>query len=170
MVFWLLGISGAGKTTLGSKLYSDLKNRNIPCYIIDGDEARSFFDHDLGYSTEEREHNMKRIIFAARSLSECGILTIVCNISPWVKMRNLVRQKVPSYKEVYLHRSIDNCIENDVKGIYKDNLDKGSIVGVDIKFEEPTSPDLILDTDKDTVEKSYSKLKNFISENYSINF
>jgi adenylylsulfate kinase len=162
MVIWLLGISGAGKTTLGSKLLKYLKNKYKQCCIIDGDEVRSLFDNDLGYTAPDRENNIKRIILAAYMLDKCGIYTIVCNISPFERLRELCRSKIAGYNEIYLRKKIQNSMENDVKNVYSNNLGKTEIVGVDLAFEEPKHPDMVLEVDNETEEESYLRIVSYI--------
>jgi len=154
MVIWLLGISGAGKSTLGNLLSEELKIRKIPSYLIDGDEVRSFFESDLGYSKEERIANIKRIIFGSYVLSRAGIFTIVCNISPFEELRNFCRRKIPNYFQVYLKKSIDQSIRSDVKEVYKRNIGKTNIVGMDLQFEEPTENDLVLEIDSLSIDQA----------------
>jgi len=165
MIVWLLGLSGSGKTTLGEKLRVYIETFNEKVYMIDGDEVRQFFGHDLGYTIKERKENMKRILYAANALSKSRIFTIICNISPWNDIRDFSRRKVHGYHEIFLKRSIESCIENDVKGIYAKNMGKTELIGIDIEFETPEKPDLILDTDAETVEESFHKLIEYIHKN-----
>lgn len=102
MVIWLIGISGAGKTTIGKRLEEHFNNLNIKNYLLDGDEVRDLFDRDLGYSDEEREANIKRIILGAYLLDKNDIIGIVCNIAPLEKLRALARTKIIGYNEIYL--------------------------------------------------------------------
>lgn len=169
MVVWLLGLSGAGKTTLGIKFKKYLSDSNIPCALLDGDITRSFFDNDLGYSIEDRKQNLKRILYGAYLLEKNGIVPIVCNIHPWEDLRNMAREKFLNYQEVYLKCSIEECIEKDVKGVYKKNLGKTSIIGIDIEFEKPERPDLVLDTESESEEESFQNLVDYFLKNLKKN-
>lgn len=162
MIFWLIGVSGAGKTTLGVRLTEYLNKRNIPSYMLDGDEVRAVFDGDLGYSREEREANIKRIILAAYALDRCGITGVVCNISPFEHLRALARRKIAGYHEIYLKKDLSISRKNDVKGVYADNLGKTDMVGVDIIFDPPVRPDLIIDVDKEAANESCQKLIQYV--------
>ena len=121
MIVWLIGIAGAGKTTLGIRLEDYLKSQDKKCYRIDGDVIRKFFDNDLGYTYEERVQNIKRIILAGYILEQNGIIPIICNISPFEKLREFARKKFDGYNEIYLRKSIENSRKNDVKGLYRNN-------------------------------------------------
>ncbi len=164
MVIWLMGISGAGKTTLGNLLKKQYETAGKKCFLIDGDTVRNFFDNDLGYSVKEREENIKRIILAAYVLESTGITVIVCNISPFQKLRDFARRKFNRYVEIYLKKSLDKAIAADVKCLYKENINKTALVGRDIKFEEPTFSDITIDVDSESVEESFSKLITFCVE------
>ena len=161
MVIWLLGLSGSGKTTLGWKLQSYLEDISIPNYMIDGDDARSFFENDLGYSFKDRKTNLKRILYGAHVLSKAGMVTIVCNIGPFEDIREFARENLSDYKEVYLKCGIDECVRRDPKGVYKKNMGKTDIIGLEIEFAAPKTPDLILDTKIESEKESFEKLLDF---------
>ena len=170
MIIWLIGIPGAGKTTLGTRLEDYLKSQDKKCYIIDGDVIRGFFDNDLGYTYDERIQNIKRIILAGYILEQNGIIPIICNISPFEKLREFARKKFDSYNEIYLKKSIENSKKNDVKGLYKNNLGKTKLVGIDIPFEEPQNSDLIIEVDKMGINESMEKIISFLKEKYQKDF
>lgn len=156
MVIWLLGISGAGKTTLGNKLKKYYNNKNIKSFIIDGDLVRDFYDNDLGYSIEERKSNIKRIMLSAYLLEKNNIIPIVCNISPFQSLRDFAKQKFDDYHEIYLKREIKTISnKNDV-------YDSTNVVGVDLDFDEPLNANLIIYTSKQNVEDSLSEIINYL--------
>lgn len=162
MVIWLIGISGAGKTTIGLRLREYLKQNNIPNYLIDGDEVRAVFDGDLGYSREDREANIKRIILAAYALDRCGVTAIVCNISPFEHLRALARTKISGYNEIYLKKDLTVSRGDDVKGVYSNNIGKTDLIGVDIEFDKPLHPDVVIEVDRESVEESSRKVIEYV--------
>jgi adenylylsulfate kinase len=162
MVLWLIGISGAGKTTIGLMLKEYFQNRGEKCCLIDGDEVRNLFDNDLGYSKEEREANIKRIILAAYVLDKSAVNTIVCNISPFEHLREICRRKIDGYNEIYLKKDLLFSIKNDVKGVYLKNTGKTDVIGIDIAFDEPAHPDLTIEVDHESVRETYRKVIGFI--------
>lgn len=166
MVIWLIGISGAGKTTLGRKLETHLNELGKKCYLLDGDEVRDLFDRDLGYSDADREANIKRIILGAYLLDRNDIIGIICNIGPLEHLRQLARKKIAGYNEIYLKKDLQISMKNDVKGVYQENMGKTQIVGIDATFDEPRTPDLVLEVDKMTVEESYQAVLNYIVAKY----
>lgn len=166
MIIWLIGISGAGKTTIGRKLetyFNELGKKN---YLLDGDEVRDLFNRDLGYSDADREANIKRIILGAYLLDRNDIIGIVCNIGPLEHLRQLAREKIAGYNEIYLKKSLQNSMRNDVKGVYRDNVGKTQIVGIDATFDEPQNSDLVLEVDNMTEEETYQAVVDYIVNKY----
>lgn len=161
MILWLMGISGAGKTTIGNRMKRYLGQEGINNYLLDGDEVRDLFDRDLGYSNAEREANIKRIILGAYLLDRNDIVGIVCNISPVEHLRALARKKIPGYNEIYLKKDLRISMENDVKGVYQANMGKTQLVGVDVVFEEPQHPDLVLEVDRLTEDETYQAVLQY---------
>ena len=168
LVLWLIGISGAGKTTIGRKLEAYFQKCNRKCYLLDGDEVRTLFDGDLGYSNADREANIKRIILGAYLLDKNDIVGIICNISPFERLRKLARSKIAGYNEIYLKRDIRRTIENDVKGVYRKNMGNTDIVGLDTVFDLPKAPDLVLDTDRLSEDKTFQCIVEFVEAKYGI--
>jgi len=169
MVVWLIGISGAGKTTLGTKLKKYYDKKNIKSFILDGDLVRGFYNNDLGYSKDDRIANIKRIMLSTYVLEQNGIIPIVCNISPFEELRDFARKKFEDYHEIYLYKNIQIATKNDVKNIYKNNLNRTSIVGIDMVFEKPYHSNLTIDVDKEDIEQSFHKLIKYIKSNIDEN-
>lgn len=166
MIIWLMGLSGAGKTTIGRMLERHFQTLGIQHYLLDGDEVRDLFDRDLGYSDAEREANVKRIILGAYLLDKNDIVGIICNISPLEHLRALARKKIAGYNEIYLKKDLEISMKNDVKGVYQENIGKTQIVGIDAAFHEPEHPDLVLEVDKMTEEETYQAVLCYIGEKY----
>ena len=163
MVVWLIGVSGAGKTTLGNKLEAYYRAAGVKSFILDGDLVRDFYDNDLGYSKGDRIANIKRIMLSAYVLEKNGIVPIICNISPFEELRCFARNKFEEYHEIYLDKNINIAQANDVKDVYKNNLNKTDIVGVDMIFEEPKFSDLIIKVDNESIEESFDKLITYLN-------
>lgn len=164
MVIWLIGISGAGKTTLGNKLHEYYKNKNKNSFILDGDLIREFYDNDLGFSKEDRVANIKRIMLSAHVLEKNNVIPIVCNISPFESLRDFAREKFDDYNEIFLQKNLEIAKNNDVKGVYKENLMNTSLVGIDLIFEEPKHSNLVLEVDKETVDVSFNKILDYLED------
>lgn len=166
MIIWLIGISGAGKTTIGKMLENHFNEIGKKCYLLDGDEVRDLFDRDLGYSDPDREANIKRIILGAYLLDRNNIIGIICNIGPLEHLRQLARRKIQGYNEIYLKKDLNISMKNDVKGIYADNIGKTQIVGINATFDEPQLPDLVLEVDKMSEDETCQAVLDYIVSKY----
>jgi len=163
-VIWFTGISGAGKTTLATLLREEMmKLGNIE--MLDGDIIRHFFENDLGYTKKDRMLNLKRIMFGAALVAKNGIPTIVACITPNYEMRDLVRKKIPKYIEIYCNASIKKVMERDPKGHYAKykSGELHHVIGLDDKYDVPRQPDIICNTDTETVQESFDKIIAFLT-------
>ena len=156
---WLTGLSGSGKTTIAQKLTEYFKdNRYIES--MDGDEIRKGLSRDLGFSKEDRNEHNRRVIFCTKLLARNGVIVIVALISPYRETRAYAKGEIPNMMEVFVNAPLDVCIERDPKGLYKKAL-AGEIqqfTGIDDPYEEPLEPDIMVETDKETVDESVEKI------------
>jgi len=151
MVIWLIGMSGAGKTVIGKDLYNKLKKEYSNLVFLDGDDFRTIFGNDVGYTIEDRKKNADRFYRMCKYLDKNGINVIVSILSIFPELRELNRKNYSAYFEVYIEVAFDVLIRRDSKGLYNKAL-KGEIknvVGVDIKFPVPEFPDLIINNNDD---------------------
>jgi adenylylsulfate kinase-like enzyme len=87
-------------------------------------------------------------------------------ISPYREMRDHARREIGSFLEVYVKCPLEVCIRRDVRGMYKLALE-GKIknfTGVSDPYEEPLNPDLVLETDKETLDQSVAKVLGRLKE------
>ena len=157
---WFTGLSGAGKSTLSEVVEHRLKARGRKVEILDGDIVRTHLSKGLGFSKEDRDTNIKRIAFVCGLLTRNDVACISAAISPYRETRDWARQHIGNFVEVYVSCPIDACRRRDVKGLYK-LADAGTIkgfTGVDDPYEEPEHPELVVETDKETVEESVSRI------------
>lgn len=172
VVIWLTGISGSGKTTLGKMLKKKLDKKNESVELIDGDKVREFFEHDLGYTRNDRIMNIKRITFAAKLLAENGTHVIVANIAPYYEVRDFIRKHIKNYIQIYLKASLEGVMKRDVKGHYRKhaNVVMKNIIGLDDKYDIPRNPDLIIDTEAESAEQSFEKILNYLEKHKLIRY
>jgi adenylylsulfate kinase len=159
-VVWLTGLSGAGKTTIAHALAERLKSAGYKVEILDGDVVRQHFSKGLGFSKEDRIENIKRVAYVAHLLARNGVVVIVALISPYREGRNYARQLIGDFVEVYVKCPLNVLIERDVKGLYAKAL-RGEIqnfTGISDPYEPPENPEVVVETDKETVDESVDKI------------
>jgi adenylyl-sulfate kinase len=163
---WLTGLSGAGKSTLAAAVGGELRRRGLPVEILDGDEVRQHLSKGLGFSREDRDTNIRRIGYVAKLLSRHGVAVITAAISPYRAVREEVRREIGRFVEVYVRASLATCIRRDTKGLYRRAL-AGEIpqfTGVSDPYEEPLAPELVVDTERESVAESAARVLARLAE------
>ncbi len=156
-VLWFTGLSGSGKSAVAERVaivlereYDELVER------LDGDIVRQHLTYDLGFSKEDRDMNIERVSYVAKLLSRNGVCVLSSFISPYIERRNKTRDMVTNFIEVFVKCPVEVCEQRDVKGLYK-KAREGIIknfTGISDPYEEPENPEIILDTDKESIEES----------------
>jgi adenylyl-sulfate kinase len=157
---WFTGLSCSGKTTVSQGVAEELLRRGLKVEVLDGDVVRTNLSKGLGFNKEDRDTNIKRIGFVCKLLTRNGVVAIGAAISPYREIRDFNRREIGDFIEVYCKCPLEVCIERDVKGLYKKAL-AGEIpnyTGVSDPYEEPLKPEVVLETDKETVEESVGKV------------
>uniref|UniRef100_A0A3B3QWT7 3'-phosphoadenosine 5'-phosphosulfate synthase 2a n=1 Tax=Paramormyrops kingsleyae TaxID=1676925 RepID=A0A3B3QWT7_9TELE len=167
---WLTGLSGAGKTTVGFALEEYLVSHGIPCYSLDGDNIRHGLNKNLGFTSADREENIRRIAEVAKLFADAGLVCITSFISPFTKDREEARKihesaRLPFF-EVFINAPLEVCETRDVKGLYK-KARAGEIkgfTGIDSDYERPEAPELVLKTGELTVNECIQQLVELLRE------
>jgi len=165
-VIWLTGIPASGKTTLAEGLKNYYEKQGTPVEILDGDEIRKSLSKDLGFSPEDRKEHNRRVIFVAKILAKNGVVTLVPLISPYRETREYARKEIPNFVEVWVKTSVEECKKRDPKGLYK-KAQAGEIknlTGLQAPYEEPQNAELVLETEKHTVEESIDMISSTVKK------
>jgi adenylylsulfate kinase len=156
---WFTGLSGAGKSTIADLVGPELEERGREVEYLDGDVVRTHLSKGLGFSKEDRDTNIERIGWVASRLTRHGAAVLVSAISPYEQTRRKARALVEEFGpfvEVYVEASVEACAERDVKGLYEKAF-SGEIkefTGVSDPYEPPSSPELVVHTEREDPEES----------------
>ena len=149
VLYWITGLSGAGKTTIGNKLYYTLKEKHDNVILLDGDVLKKIFSDTVGYSNEARRIRANQYARLCKILTDQGLIVICCTIAMFDEVRAWNRKNNKAYVEVFLDVPMEVIKERDQKGMYS-RYAKGNfseIAGLDVEIELPKNPDIIIKND-----------------------
>ncbi|MCY7760667.1 adenylyl-sulfate kinase [Bacillus spizizenii] len=149
---WFTGLSGSGKSVLANAVDEKLYRMGIQSYVLDGDNIRHGLNKDLGFRTEDRIENIRRIGEVAKLFVDSGQMILTAFISPFREDRDMVRALFPEgeFFEIYVKCPLHVCEQRDPKGLYKKarNGEIKHFTGIDSPYEAPLSPDFIIESDQ----------------------
>ena len=148
-VYWMTGLSGAGKTTIGTLLFKRLKEKKDNVVMLDGDTLREVFGNDLGHTLEDRHKSAMRNARLCKLLSDQGIDVICCTISMFHDVRAWNRDNIQDYLEIYIKVPMEVLQMRDQKSLYSGVVSgtASNVYGMDMKVEEPLNPDICVMND-----------------------
>jgi adenylylsulfate kinase len=164
-LLWFTGLSGSGKSTIANELEKALHSKGIHTYLLDGDNVRKGLNNNLTFSPEDRTENIRRIAEVSNLMIDAGLVVIASFVSPYKKDRENVKNTVEgsNFVEIFVNTSVEECERRDTKGLYlkaRQGLIK-DFTGINAPYEAPENPDVIIDTEKSTVEEAVDAiLKN----------
>jgi bifunctional enzyme CysN/CysC len=168
MVVWLTGLSGSGKSTLARALETNLFNRHMQVYVLDGDNVRHGLNKNLGFSPEDRVENIRRVAEVAKLMADAGFIVIISLISPYRVDRSRARDVILSddieFIEVHVSAPLQVCEKRDPKNLYKRarSGEIKSFTGIDAPYEEPENPEITIHTERESVKESVGRLLDFL--------
>ncbi len=174
VIIWLTGLSGSGKSTIAVELEHALVENKQQAYILDGDNIRHGLNKNLGFSPEDRSENIRRIGEVAKLFVGANIITITAFISPYREDRNSARALANEgeFIEVYVKCPLDVCEQRDTKGLYK-KARAGEVkkfTGISAPYEEPSNPEITIDSSKLSIEESTRAILNYLEEKGFVKF
>jgi adenylylsulfate kinase len=166
---WLTGLSGSGKSTIAVGAERELVRRGRLAYVLDGDNIRHGLNKNLGFSPADRTENIRRIGEVAKLFTDAGVIAMTSFISPYRSDRDGVRALLApgDFVEVHVAASVETCESRDVKGLYQ-KARRGEIpefTGISAPYEAPERPELVLDTNRQSVEESVASLVAYLEKN-----
>ena len=162
-VIWFTGLPGSGKSTLAEKTYQYIIERGLHVEQLDGDKVRSIFPN-TGFLKEDRNEHIKRIGYLASLLEKNNVIVVASFISPYAESRHFVRQQCMNFLEIFVDTPLEICEQRDPKGLYKKarSNDINDFTGIDAPYEKPKNPELRVQTNEQSVEESFNKIKILI--------
>jgi len=163
---WFTGLPSSGKSTLAVLLEKEIAKRGRNVEVLDGDVVRTNLSKGLGFSREDRNTNIRRIGFVCHLLSRNGTFAISAAISPYEDVREDVRDMIGDFVEIFVDCPLEECINRDVKGLYKKAL-AGEIkefTGISDPYEEPKNAELVVKTGEEEPQESVRKIVSKLEE------
>ncbi len=169
-VVWFTGLPASGKTTIARGVAEVLKARGYRVEVLDGDWVRKTINPDAGFTKEERRRHLLRVAWIARLLARNGVIVLCSFVSPYrevrAEIRRIVEEEGIPFIEVFVKCSLEECIRRDPKGLYRKAL-AGEIqhfTGISDPYEEPENPELVVDTEHDSVENNVRKVVEYLEQ------
>lgn len=166
-VVWFTGLSGSGKSTVARAVEKKLVESGVAAFRLDGDNLRLGLNSDLGFSPSDRDENIRRASCVAALMEEAGLTVLVCAISPFEAARQAAKARCKNFITVYVKASLAACAARDVKGLYKKAFE-GKIpdfTGVSSPYEPPEHPDIVLDTECESIDECVRKVLDKLKTN-----
>lgn len=172
-VLWLTGLSGSGKSTIAEELEKRLSRSGYKTFILDGDNTRWGINADLGFTSWDREENIRRVSEIAKLISDAGFIVITSFISPYERSRSKAEDiiGIDKFKEIHICTSLDDCSRRDPKGLYKKAFagEIKNFTGVSDPYEIPEDPFIKINAGTDgpenlkfSVDLIFKKIEPFI--------
>jgi len=163
---WFTGLPCSGKSTIADAVAEELREKGLKAERLDGDIIRKHLWKELGFSKEDRDENIRRAAFLAGLLTRNGIIVLTSFISPYRELRDYARRETGNFVEIYVRCPVEVCIQRDTRGMYKKALagEIPNFTGVSDPYEEPLNPELVIDSDKESLEESAAKVMARIKE------
>jgi adenylylsulfate kinase len=168
IVIWITGLPGSGKSTISSSVKKMLPH----AVLLRMDELRKIVTPAPTYSDSEREYVYRALVYTAKTFYESGHTVIIDATGNKKSWRELARDLIPDFSEVYLKCPLELCMEREKKrfdshSAPKDIYDKGRagspVPGLNVPYEEPERPELVIDSEKETVEEAAEKIIQLIN-------
>ncbi|MBG9456300.1 adenylylsulfate kinase [Lysinibacillus sphaericus] len=166
-ILWFTGLSASGKSSVANAFARRLFERGNQAFVLDGDNVRHGLNKDLGFDEASRKENIRRIGEVSKLFVENGQIVLTAFISPYREDRQVVRElvEVGEFIEVYVKCSVETCERRDPKGLYKRarNAEIPNFTGISAPYEEPENPEIILDTELNSIEECVDQLTDILT-------
>lgn len=151
---WFTGMSGSGKSTIGKGVENALRARGLKVELLDSGRIRQQLNRTLGFTREEVETNLLRLGYECSMLNRNGVTAIVAAVSPYRDVRDRIREQVDEFVEIHCRCPMEVLMQRGARELIE-KAQRGEIkhvAGVDVPYEEPLKPEVLLNTDQATLE------------------
>jgi adenylylsulfate kinase len=164
---WFTGLPLSGKTTIADAVYKELEKLHIPLERIDSKDIRALIP-DIGYTREDRNRHMHRIGNLIRTLQNNSVSTVASFVSPYRESRKAIREMVKNNIVVYVKADVETCKQRDYKGAYAKAMsgEYQNFSGVNDVYEEPQHAEIVIDTDKTSVDEAVQIILKHLNKKY----
>jgi adenylylsulfate kinase len=168
VALWFTGLSGSGKSTLANEVEGRLYRRRCHTFVLDGDNVRHGLNRDLGFTLNDRQENIRRLAELVRLFTDAGVIALTAFISPLRADREKARGLLEKddFIEIFCRCNFNECEKRDPKGLYK-KARAGEIqefTGISSPYEEPEKPEIVVDTDINSVENCADKIISYLEK------
>ncbi len=163
---WITGLPASGKSTIRKALVEKLNKAGISAQVLESDELRSIITPKPTYSIDERDDFYNVMAYIGELLVKNGVNVIFDATANKAFYRERARKGIKNFIEVYINCPLSVCIRRDPKGIYKKAMSGGSatVPGLQEKYEEPTSPEIVIESDKESPEQGAEKILQWLAK------
>lgn len=165
---WITGRPASGKSSIAQELIKKLKNKGYQIQVLESDELRKILTPKPTYSEEERDWFYETMVYLGKMLTDNGVNVIFDATGNKRKYREKARFQIERFAEVYAKCPEEVLIKRDPKGIYKKALEgkAPTVPGLGSLYEEPLTPEVVTESDKETPEQAASKILAWMEENW----
>lgn len=170
-VIWLTGLSGAGKSSISTRVEQALFARGYLITVLDGDTIRTGLNADLDFSQQSRQENLRRAGEVASLFAMAGHIVLATFVSPFQDGRQYVREIIrENFYLVHVHAQLEDCIERDPKGLYQKAMGGGieNFTGVGQNYEPPLDADMVINTSQSDIDDCSQRLLEFILTTFTL--
>ena len=163
---WFTGLPCSGKSTIAESVAQEFKQKGLKAEMLDADVIRQHLWKELGYSKEDRDENIKRAAYLSHMFARNGVAVFTSFISPYQELRDYARKQIGDFVEVYVKCPVEVCIQRDTRGMYKKALagEIQNFTGISDPYEEPLTPEVLIESDKETLAESVAKVMTKLKE------
>jgi len=160
---WFTGLPASGKSSV-AKRTAQVLSHDLPVHVLDSDDLRSILTPAPTYDEPERQWFYGVMVFLAQLLVNHGVNVLIAATAHKQEYRDRARASISRFAEIYVQCAPATCRHRDPKGLYA-KAEQGQIdrfPGVQLPYEPPDRPDLVLDTERHDLATCVAQVLSFL--------